>query len=204
MSMEYDYYLGIRNIDTGMVSLLGPYNKKGELLPVFTRGSWSKYWKSFKVLDEEKMDEETKKFFEWEDFWGKPIIQEVHYIELDTDAPVPVTTRYVYSKKLMELKNGESTYYDPDEMESASMTEEAYAVFCKAYLKNPETRHVIYDEYSDEGDIETKPEEYELYSWINYDSAEFEKWAISEAAGNMGLAYSHSDNEEVVVLEVHG
>lgn len=204
MSTEHDYYLGIRNKETGMVSLLGPYNKKGELLPIFARGSWSEYWKSFKTLDEEKMDEEAKRFFAWEDFWGKPAIQEVRYIELDTEVAVPITTRYVYSKKLIELKNNKNEVYNPDELETASMTESAYAAFCKIYLKNPETRITLYDEYSEDGDVETKPEEYELYSWIDYDSAEFEKWAISEAAENMGLAYTHSDNEEVVVLEVHG
>lgn len=200
MSIEHDYFLGLRNTETGIVSLLGPYNKKGEPLPIFTNGSWSTYWESFRPLDEKKMNEDIKKFFKWDD----STMPEVSYTPLDIDISAPITSKYVYSKTLMELKDRGADTDCSEVIEATSMSEGAYALFCKAYLRNPEMRRTIYSAYSDEENIETTPNDYDLYSYFDFDSTEYEKWMIGEIAMNLGLAFKHSSDEEVVVLEVHG
>lgn len=201
MSVDHVYYLGIKNKDTQKIKLAGPYNKTGEVLPVLSRGSMSSLWKELYCVEPEYLEEDAKKEFTWENYLGEEVLEDVRYIELDYDASCPLLTKYIYKEALMSYIRDNRDYYEEDELDQYCMSEEEYAVFCNAYLQNKKTCRKIDPEYSDET-IKAIPSDYILYRWKDFSSPQYEAWIISETAENLGLAYDHKENEEIVILGV--
>lgn len=138
-------------------------------------------------------------YVNWENYLGEEVLEDVRYIELDYDASCPLLTKYIYKEALMSYIRDDRDYYDEDELAQYCMSEEEYAIFCNAYLQNKKTCKKIYPEYSDET-IKTIPSDYILYRWKDFESPRYEEWIISETAQNLGLAYDHKQNEELVIL----
>lgn len=203
MSVEYEYYLGVRNLETKMISLIGPYDKDGEALPLMVRGSRSSLCKKMYIVKEEHLDDEAKKEFKTEDWFGKKVLMEVRWKEFSFDVRTPLISRYVYKDCFIHEREVDREYYQSDGMEDFTMSEAAYAGFCNAYFQNNKTRHEILPSWNDVI-IKTKPSDYLLYRWIDYESSEFEEWLFCETAESMGLAFHCGENEQTIILEVHG
>lgn len=201
MSISHVYYLGIKNKKTNMVRFAGPYDKDGKILSIYQQGSYSPLSKTLSELPEEEMSDDLKKEFTYEDWNGKDRLDTVRIGELDYDVSIPLLNRYIYVDALND--DTVSEYYDSDVMDDCSMSEREYAIFCKACEKNPNKIRKIYLESIDDY-IETKPNDYILYRWIDYDSPELAKYMIYESASNLGLAYHYAQDEEIVILEVCG
>lgn len=201
MSITHVYYLGIRNKKTNMVTFAGPYDKEGKILPVLQQGSHSPLADAFSELPEEEMSDEVKKEFTYENYCGKDILDTVRIGKFDYEISIPLLTRYVYADALND--DNMKDYYDEDYMDDCSMSEREYAVFCKACEKKPDKTKKIYLESIDDY-VETKPNDYIMYRWVDYSSAEYAKFMIVETAQNIELAYRHSQDEEIVILEVCG
>lgn len=201
MSVDHVYYLGIKNKDTNKIRLAGPYDKEGNVLPILSRGSISNLWTQLYCIEEKDLEEDAAKEFTWENYTGEEVLEDVRYIKYDYDVGLPLKTCYVYKDSLMEYKRNESQYYEDDMLSDSSMSEEEYAIFCNAYLQNKKTSKKIYLEWNDT-EVKTIPTDYILYRWVDYDSASYEEWMISETVQNLCLAWKHNENEELVILGV--
>lgn len=196
MSVDYIYFLGVQNKKTNKVRFAGPYNKDGKILSLYSTGSMGKYWEDFALLNEDDMDDEIKKEFETEDFYGNSCVDNVRIHDYKDDVSLPLTSKYVYADTVLSYRDMDC---DIEELKKTMMTPEEYAIFCSTYLKNPEYRRKIYIGFENE-EVLTTPKDYIFFQWVEYTSKQWEKYQIQSIVENLELRYKYDLNEEKLVI----
>lgn len=200
MSIYHVYFLAVRNKKTNKVRFKGPYDKEGNPISVFSRGH-SRIYESFDYLDEKDMEPDLIKEFTYENYMGNKVLEDVRIGELK-EVEFPFKEMYVHKQSIMKAKAENSNYYECEAFYDTSMTPDEYAVFAAAYLDDHHFRKYVYLDADDDKATATKPTDYQLYRYIDYDDTNYEWWNIYMTASNLELEWGLDKDEENVILEV--
>ena len=195
MSWYYNYFLGVKNKDTGVFSLLAPFDRDGEIQCVLTksRSFASDLYEKFDKLDQDKFDERMKKNFSYE-YNGETETEDVYGMPL-SDLPKGdiLKTGYFLLSDIAYYEKDHDSYdlfYD-------KMTPQEYLLRQNNELKFGEDKRD-----PDDDNYQRPCRDYAYYGYIDYCSKEYEAWIIRTVA-NM-FEYRVDDNEEVWVLMTQG
>lgn len=198
MSYYYNYYIGYER--NGKLYPLGPYNSFGDLKCAVwvSRSFASDLHDDFYQVPEDKISDELRKEFEYENWNGEKVLQ-MKYFPMD-EMP-----------KGSFIKTG---YFLIDDVKKYEKDHDAWDLFYEhlspamyaAMLQNELTLGKPQPKKDCEGyEIEVySASDYMYYAYPDYCSREYESFVIKEV-GEMLYSYSHFENgEKLVVLETEG
>ena len=197
MSYYYTYYIGIIDEDTGLVSLLGPYDNQGNIKPVLekSRSFASDLHEEFAILDEKLAADDVKKRFSYENWNGENVFQ-VKVLNYD---------------KLPSGGFVKSGYFLIDDVEKYIRTGDSYDIFYdrldpivyaakfkdEALLPHYEPK---VDEYGEE--IRGyKCSDYMWFAYPDYNSKEYEVHVIKQMVEILDERFNDEHNNIVILME---
>jgi hypothetical protein len=198
MSYYYNYYICIEDKKTGNIKPLGPYDCNGKLKSIIerSRNFASDLYKDFYNLPQDKISDELRKEFEYEDWNGEKKC-ELKYLPYDK---LPegdyIVKGYFLIEDLQAWKQGgdDSLFYSVIEPQIYAELLKKEIIFGK---NQPE---------KDEEGIEyTKPNASDyIYSAVpNYFSKEYEVILIRRACETL-MDYDLADKYNVIIVETEG
>ena len=208
MSWYYTYYLGYKNKEDNKIYPLGPFDRDGSWLNVFSASSSfaSDLYQSFRPLNKEDMSDEMLKSirndFDLEDG------EEIPEWDLNLYTILPLKdlprgsyskTRYCLTSTVMEAVKDGITWDLASELSYESLTLEEYAVKAEAELKTG----TVPKQYDIEGEeFPTHScKDYTLFTWVDTSSPEYESWLIRLAADMFEFSdVIYKEGNEIVVI----
>jgi len=198
MSYYYSYYLGIEDKESGLIKPLGPYNCDGELKPIVerSRSFASDLHDDFYILPDNKISEELRKQFEYEDYTGEKRVKVkyLYYEELCEDDYIVKGYFPIEDHQAWVQGKDDSLFY-------TVIDSHTYAELLKKEIvfgKNEPKKNEYGDEYT-----ELNASDY-LYDAIpNYNSKAYEAELIRQIA-SMLFDYELAQKYNLVVLETEG
>lgn len=198
MSYYYNYYLGYKDGD-GMFHPLGPFDDKGKIHEVFyrSRSFASDLHERFWELPDEKIADDLRDQFEYDDWDGKPTCN-LKWLPLE-DLPKDSFIRSGYFlindiKSYQSEEDSWDLFYDWMTPTEFAMRADAEARFGPPQPKKDEEG----GEYT-----EHSCRDYAYFSYPDYQSEEYESFMIRLAATSYEYA-KHLEGCEIVALETEG
>lgn len=209
MSYYYNYFLGKREVATGLVYPAAPFDDNGKMMCLYSRSRSfaSDLWRDMDCLPEERMSEELKAQFRYKDWNDEETIESMRILPLAAmSGKEPFETAYVPVSDVVNKRQYEDDF---EEIEFTDrLSPEQYAAFCLGYATDvSNTRKVErFDiETNEFVVVELKPTDYMYYRWVDTQTKTYESWMISTMVHNLDdLAWRPPDGFEWVILETEG
>lgn len=194
MSYYYNYYLGYKK--NNKIYPLGPYNFNGNFIPVISKSSTyaSDLYKMFDNLFEEKVSDELRKEFNYENYERITNIKYLDVKDLPTESYIKQGYFLIKDVEAYNKNTDFEGFYD-------IISPEIYAVKLQHEIlfgKNQPKKDIEGYEYT-----EPNASDYMYYMYPDYDSKEFESFLLRtylEPYRN----YIYDNEIEYVILEVEG
>lgn len=202
MSYYYNYFLGYRNNDDGLIYPLGPYDMNGNLHDVFSRSRSfaSDLHERFSLIKEKEFSDELRKEFTYRGLEGNQSLGEVRY------CPLSQLPDGSYLKKgyflIDDIKRYERNGHDAFDLFYDYIPVEIYAQMMKNELTFGAPKN-IYDCEGEEIEIHSC-RDYAFYMYPDDSSEEYEAFLLRNAFESYEYCVDELDGATLVVLETEG
>lgn len=191
MSTYYTYYLGYEKPD-GKIYPLGPYDDRHKLHNIcyWTQSFASSIYKDFSLVSEEKISDELRTEFEYEDWNGKKRC-DVYWAYAED---IPCGTGEVHGYfPIDDVQNyiDDNEYFSAEELKYSMLTAEEFAINAAYELKHGEPRSITYDD----GIVEQvgSCKDYILYSFVDQEGEEYQGGRLHAALDSFEFSESIKD-----------
>ena len=199
MSYYYTYYIARQDPKSGMIYPLGPYNKKGKLLPAYevSRSFASNLHNDFYYIKENLISGELRKEFEYD---GLTTHEKVFDAKMLMYSELPSSN---YLKLNYYLVSDVKEYIESDDRYTGELF---YDHMSPAIYAEKMRNEMIFGKPEPEQDCEGYEipiyscADYMLFAYPDYESREWEVAKIKEIA-NMVQGYNIEDKDLVIILQ---
>ena len=204
MSYYYNYYLGTYDTVNDTYDILGPFDKKGNLMCILwrSRSYASDLHDDMTPVPKGNMSEEMKKAFSYTDYAGKKDVRDVKYIPVSSlSAESPYKGGYVLREDVMSYLAGQEEV-EFEEIAQVILSAEQFATLASNSRYKYKAEKFI-KETGELEPVEYTSDDFIYYRWISSNSRKSEEWQIKNIICILYDCFSEK-GKEIVLLETEG